>query len=58
MFGLVEYALKYIGQQELEYYCMDTETKMINMSTLKHHLIGKVGCNEKEVSKLYREEIK
>ncbi len=56
MSKLVDYALEYIGKQELECYCMEIETKEINLKVLKQHLIGKVGCNEREVIKLYKEE--
>jgi hypothetical protein len=56
MSKLVDYALEYIGKKELEYYCQDTETKDINLNTLKQHLIGKVGLSEREVMKLYRED--
>ena len=56
MSKLVDYALEYIGKKELEWYCMEIETKEINLKVLKQHLIGKVGCNEKEVIKLYKEE--
>jgi len=37
MSTLVDYALEYIGKKELEYYCQDTETKDINLNTLKQH---------------------
>ena len=56
MSKLVDYALEYIGKQELECYCMEIETKEINLKALKQHLIGKVGLSEREVMKLYRED--
>ena len=58
MSKLVDYALEYIGKKELEWYCMEIETKEINLKVLKQHLIGKVGLDEREVMKLYREDIK
>ena len=58
MSKLVDYALEYIGKKELEWYCMEIETKEINLKVLKQHLIGKVGLNEREVMKLYREDFK
>jgi len=57
MSKLIDYALEYIGKQELECYCMEIETKEINLKVLKQHLIGKVGLDEREVNKLYREDI-
>ena len=58
MSKLVDYALEYIGKKELEWYCMEIETKEIDLKALKQHLIGKVGLSEREVMKLYREDIK
>lgn len=46
---LIDYALRYIGLDELNYYCQDANTKKIHLPSLKDHLIGKVGCNKKEV---------
>jgi len=57
MSKLVDYALEYIGKKELEWYCMEIETKEIDLKALKQHLIGKVGLDEREVMKLYREDI-
>jgi hypothetical protein len=56
MSKLVDYALEYIGKKELEWYCMEIETKEIDLKALKQHLIGKVGLNEREVMNLYRED--
>ena len=56
MSKLVDYALEYIGKKELEWYCMEIETKEINLRALKQHLIGKVGLDEREVMNLYRED--
>jgi hypothetical protein len=56
MSKLVDYALEYIGKKELEWYCMEIETKEIDLKALRHHLIGKVGLDEREVMKLYRED--
>ncbi len=56
MSKLVDYALEYIGKKELEWYCMEIETKEIDLKALRHHLIGKVGLDEREVNKLYRED--
>jgi hypothetical protein len=56
MSKLVNYALDYIGKKELEWYCMEIETKEIDLKALKQHLIGKVGLDEREVMKLYRED--
>ena len=58
MSKLVDYALEYIGKKELEWYCMEIETKEIDLKALKQHLIGKVGLNEREVMNLYREDFK
>ena len=46
---LIDYALKYIGIEELNYYCQDVNTRKIHIPSLKNHLIGKVGCNKKDV---------
>jgi len=46
---LIDYALKHIGEDELNYYCQDVNTKKIHIPSLKNHLIGKVGCNKKQV---------
>jgi len=56
MSKLVDYALEYIGKKELEWYCMEIETKEIDLKALKQHLIGKVGLDEREVMNLYRED--
>ena len=56
MSKLVDYALEYIGKKELEWYCMEIETKEIDLRALKQHLIGKVGLDEREVMNLYRED--
>ena len=56
MSKLVDYALEYIGKKELEWYCMEIETKEINLRALKQHLIGKVGLDEREVMNLYSED--
>jgi HPt (histidine-containing phosphotransfer) domain-containing protein len=56
MSKLVDYALEYIGKKELEWYCMEIETKEIDLKALKQHLIGKVGLDETEVMNLYRED--
>ena len=56
MIKLVDYALEYIGKKELEWYCMEIETKEIDLKSLKQHLIGKVGLSEREVMKPYRED--
>ena len=56
MSKLVDYALEYIGKKELEWYCMEIKTKEIDLKALKQHLIGKVGLDEREVMKLYRED--
>ena len=58
MSKLVDYALEYIGKKELEWYCMEIETKEIDLKALKQHLIGKVGLDEREVMNLYREDFK
>ena len=58
MSKLVDYALEYIGKKELEGYCMEIETKEIDLKALKQHLIGKVGLDEREVMNLYREDFK
>jgi len=46
---LIDYALKYIGLEELNYYCQDVNTGKIHIPSLFGHLIGKVGCNIKDV---------
>jgi len=56
MSKLVDYALEYIGKKELEWYCMEIETKEIDLKALKPHLIAKVGLDEREVMNLYRED--
>ena len=50
---LVEYALKYVGKQELDWYCRDIESNLIDLNVLKHHLIGKVGLSESKVNSLF-----
>ena len=57
MSKLEKYALEYIGKKELEWYCMEIETKEIDLKALRHHLIGKVGLDEREVNKLYKEDM-
>ena len=37
MSKLVDYALEYIGKKELEWYCMEIETKEIDLKALKQH---------------------
>ena len=59
---LIDYALEKITRSELNYYCQHkykekgpiTIKDRINLEVLKDHLIGKVGCNEKKVLRLYK----
>jgi len=50
---LIEYALNYMGKDELYTYCEDVNTNLIDINSLKKHLIGKVGCSELEVNYIY-----
>mgnify|MGYP003649671336 FL=1 len=50
---LIEYALNYIGEDELYTYCENVNTRQIDIMSLKKHLIGKVGCSELEVNYIY-----
>ena len=50
---LIEYALNYIGKDELYTYCENVNTRQIDIMSLKKHLIGKVGCSELEVNYIY-----
>jgi hypothetical protein len=50
---LIEYALNYIGTDELYTYCENVNTRQIDIMSLKKHLIGKVGCSELEVNYIY-----
>ena len=50
---LISYALEYIGKKELDWYCRDIESNLIDLNVLKHHLIGKVGLSESKVNSLF-----
>jgi len=50
---LIEYALNYIGEDELYTYCENVNTNQIDINSLKKHLIGKVGCPELEVNYIF-----
>ncbi len=50
---LIEYALNYIGTDELYTYCENVNTRQIDLNSLKKHLIGKVGCSQLEVNYIY-----
>ena len=50
---LIEYALNYIGKDELYTYCENVNTRQIDIMSLKKHLIGKVGCSQLEVNYIY-----
>ena len=50
---LIEYALNYIGTDELYTYCENVNTNQIDLNSLKKHLIGKVGCPELDVNYIY-----
>ena len=50
---LIVYALNYIGQDELYIYCEDLNTKQIDITRLKKHLIDKVGCSVLDVNYIY-----
>ena len=50
---LIEYALNYMGKDELYTYCVDVNTNLIDINSLNKHLIGKVGCSELEVNYIY-----
>jgi|TARA_R110000868_G_scaffold234243_1_gene487910 hypothetical protein len=51
---LIEYALNYIGEDELYTYCENVNTNQIDINSLRKHLIGKVGCSELEVNYIYK----
>jgi len=50
---LIEYALNYIGKDEIYTYCENVNTNQIDLNSLKKHLIGKVGCSQLEVNYIY-----
>ena len=53
MNNLIEYAKTVIGSDEIDYYCRNTEKNEIDLKILRDHLVGKVGCDKKEVHKIY-----
>jgi len=53
MNDLITYAKTVIGSGEINYYCRDIEKNEIDLKILRDHLVDKVGCDKKEVHKIY-----
>ena len=53
MNNLIDYAKTVIGSDQIDYYCRDIEKNEIDLKILRDHLVGKVGCDKKEVHKIY-----
>ena len=45
--------IEFYYEDEIDYYCRDIEKNEIDLKILRDHLVGKVGCDKKEVHKIY-----
>ena len=51
---LFRYAIRYAGTNEIENYAKNYAEDKIDNDVLRDFLIGKIGCDEDEVTAVYR----